>query len=329
MSNHAIAPTFLNRCVPGLFQGLRPRSAYDSSQCRSDGGGVRGRAEPHRHGLDIAGRHRLALLNHIFSSCCDPLALLECTCALACPAFSAPSEASRGGLVAQDAECLAFPVDASGTALNYKIIVRDATVIAVLYKEGEQIRQSPFVEHRLPSPGAYVALSDGGLGVLQSLPRGLVVARTPRDLPAHEPQYAPRAGLRPKGKHPAELPGMADVKLLQEHGGVVWPHAMCSVPVCALQLADSARLQMWHMQWDEWVEGRAQGVRSLVETIEARLSDASTGGTAKVSELSSLYATLEEQNRELGEINVEAVGAERLAALQKGIQRFAALARYG
>jgi len=232
-------------------------------------------------------------------------------------------------LTLQDAECLAFPVDASGTALNYKIIVRDATVIAVLYKEGEQIRQSPFVEHRLPSPGAYVALSDGGLGVLQSLPRGLVVARTPRDLPAHEPQYAPRAGLRPKGKHPAELPGMADVKLLQEHGGVVWPHAMCSVPVCALQLADSARLQMWHMQWDEWVEGRAQGVRSLVETIEARLSDASTGGTAKVSELSSLYATLEEQNRELGEINVEAVGAERLAALQKGIQRFAALARYG
>ena len=112
------------------------------------------------------------------------------------------------GASLEDAECASFPPDATGAALNYKIIVRDARVLAVLYQEDEQVRSSPFVEHRLPTAGAFVVLPDDTLGVLQSLPRGLVVAREPRDLPENVSQWAPRVGLRAKGKHPAELPGM-------------------------------------------------------------------------------------------------------------------------
>ena len=112
------------------------------------------------------------------------------------------------GASLEDAECASFPPDATGAALNYKIIVRDARVLAVLYQEDEQVHSSPFVEHRLPTAGAFVVLPDDTLGVLQSLPRGLVVAREHRELPENASHWAPRVGLRAKGKHPAELPGM-------------------------------------------------------------------------------------------------------------------------
>ena len=115
----------------------------------------------------------------------------------------------------EDAECITFDADATGAALNYKIIVRDGRVVAVLYQEGGEVRHSPFIEHALPPPGSFVTLADGSLGILQALPRGLVVARTPRELPELPSQWAPRAGLRRKGKHPAELPGMVDVKVVQ------------------------------------------------------------------------------------------------------------------
>ena len=83
----------------------------------------------------------------------------------------------------EDAECITFDADATGAALNYKIIVRDGRVVAVLYQEGGEVRHSPFIEHALPPPGSFVTLADGALGILQALPRGLVVARTPRELP--------------------------------------------------------------------------------------------------------------------------------------------------
>jgi len=234
------------------------------------------------------------------------------------------------GLTLQDAECAAFPDDASGAALNYKILVRDGVVLAVLYKEGEHVRSSPFLEHRLPPPGAFVVLSDGCLGVLQSLPRGLIVTRTPRDLPENAPQWPPRQGLRAKGKHPAELPGMVDVKLVQLDGAVAWKPLQCSVPVCALTPADSARLQLWHAQWDSWTAQQQRAAHDLVHKIETMLSEvqASGCGKATVAELSYFYGQLEESNRELIEMHADEVEPSRLAALQKGIQRFAALARY-
>ena len=60
-----------------------------------------------------------------------------------------------------DDECHAFHADATGAALNYKIIVRDAAVLAVLYQEDGSVKPSPFVEHRLPAAGSFVTLPDG------------------------------------------------------------------------------------------------------------------------------------------------------------------------
>jgi hypothetical protein len=229
-----------------------------------------------------------------------------------------------------DAECCAFHDDATGAALNYKILVRDARVVAVLYQEGGAIRSSPFVEHRLPLPGAYVTLSDGSLGVLGQLPRGLIVATEPRDLPEHPPRWAARPGLRAMGKHPAELPGMADVKIVQRDGAVAWPPEECAVPVCAIQAAAASRLGSWHAQWDEWLKGKTGAAEAKLASIEARLAETTKegGGPSMVSDLAMLYSGLEELQLELTEAGAQPLDAERLTAVQRGIQRFAALARF-
>jgi len=237
----------------------------------------------------------------------------------------------------QDPECCSFPADAMGAALNYQIIVRDGAVLAVLYQEGDEVRPSPFVEHKLPAAGAFVTLPDGSLGKLGSLPRGLVVAREPRDLPDNQPQFPAQAELRHKGKHPAELPGMVDLQVLQKGGVVQWPPLECSVPVCAITAADSRRLSEWYSQWDGYVRERAEAANVLAEKIEALLKNGTQPGpdgstrSAKevVSELTEKYGQLEEQQRELTDIDAIGLDGERLATLQKGIQRFAALARFG
>jgi len=232
-----------------------------------------------------------------------------------------------------DAECASFPADATGAALNYKIIVRDAAVLAVLYQEGDDVRASPFVEHRLPPQGAFVTLPDRSLGRLGALPRGLVVTRTPQDLPENAPAWPAQPGLRPKGKHPAELPGMVDVALMQRAGEVVWPPLECSVPVCALTAADSTRLRQWHEQWDAFVKERQLHAESLACRLEQLLDQGKAGGgsaSAKevVSELTETYGRLEERQREIAELEADGVDDERLQTLQRNIQRFAALARF-
>ena len=236
-------------------------------------------------------------------------------------------------LTLQDSECSVFQQDATGAALNYKIIVRDGAVIAVLYQEGDEVHSSPFVEHRMPQKGAYVTLPDDSLGKIGALPRGLVVATTPRDLPDNASQFPPRSGLRPKGKHPAELPGLVDIEIIQQDGAVLWPPHQCSVPVCALRTADSSRLQAWYTQWDSHVAGRGKGATTLAERIEAVLEDGMKGGdrSAKeiVSDLTGLYGELEELQRELADLQQPGVTPDRMSNLQRGIQRFAALARFG
>jgi len=230
-----------------------------------------------------------------------------------------------------DSECVAFPTDATGAALNYKIIVRDAAVQAVLYQEGGQVRSSPFVEHKLPLRGAFVTLPDGSLGQLQAMPRGLIVSREPRDLPENAAQWPSFSGLRPKGKHPAELPGVADLKLLQRDGQVLWPVQQWSVPVCALRQAESGRLQSWHVQWDSFCATKSSSAAELASQIDSLLSDRGGGGSAKdkVSELTELHGRLEECQAELEEFGQGGLSEERLDGLKRGIQRFAALARFG
>ena len=235
----------------------------------------------------------------------------------------------------EDAECCAFPPDATGAALNYKIIVRDGAVIAVLYQEGDDVHASPFIEHRLPAPGSFVTLPDGSLGKLGTVPRGLIVAREPRDLPEFAPQWPARPGLRHKGKHPAELPGMVDLQILQQSGAVQWPPHECSVPVCALTPADSSRLREWYAQWDSYVSSHSEEAEKLAARIEELLVEGgkpiSGGASAKevVSELTETYSRLEDQQRQLTDFEAPGLGEERLQTLQRGIQRFAALARFG
>ena len=115
---------------------------------------------------------------------------------------------------------------------------------------------------------------------------------------------------------------------------VAWPPVECSVPVCAVQQASSSRLQCWHQQWGEWGDARNAVVGSLADKMETMLLEAQRcegGRKEKVSELTECYGELEEKQRELLELDMgfEGVGDERLANLQRGIQRFAALARFG
>jgi len=258
-----------------------------------------------------------------------------------------------------DEECCAFPPDATGAALNYKIIVRDGSVVAVLYQEGDDVRTSPFIEHKLPSAGAFVTLADGSLGKLGPLPRGLIVTRAPTELPENAPLWPPMRGLRPKGKHPAELPGMIDLQVLQTHGQVAWPPTECSVPVCAITPAESSRLREWHAMWDAFVDEKRAAAAALADRIEELLArglkpraalsaapaaadaaGAPTGADAEnappaisakeiVSTLTEMYGSLEERQREMADLELEGISEERLQALQRGIQRFAALARFG
>jgi len=255
-----------------------------------------------------------------------------------------------------DAECCSFPPDATGAALNYKIIVRDAAVVAVLYQEGDDVIPSPFIEHKLPAAGSFVTLPDGALGKLGPLPRGLIVTRVPADLAENAPVWPAAPGLRHKGKHPAELPGMVDLQLLQQDGEVSWPPGECSVPVCAIKPADTSRLAQWHAQWDGFVAERQVAAESLASRIEELLAQgrqagpgassaaaantdggANSGGAAAnppsakeiVSELTETYGRLEERQREMAELEAEGIADERLQTLQRGIQRFAALARFG
>ena len=129
---------------------------------------------------------------------------------------------------------------------------------------------------------------------------------------------------------------MLDVKLVQQNGAVAWPPVECAVPVCAVRPASASRLQGWHSQWDAWTAARAEAVAALATKLEAMLAEAQRGeggASAKdrVSELTECYGELEEKTRELQELELglDGVSEERLAHLQRGIQRFAALARFG
>jgi hypothetical protein len=184
------------------------------------------------------------------------------------------------------------------------------------------------------------------------------VTRVPTELPENAPLWPPMRGLRPKGKHPAELPGMIDLQVLQTHGQVAWPPTECSVPVCAITPAESSRLREWHAMWDAFVHEKRAAAAALADRIEELLArglkpraalsaapaadaaGAPTGADAEnappaisakeiVSTLTEMYGSLEERQREMADLELEGISEERLQALQRGIQRFAALARFG
>ena len=64
------------------------------------------------------------------------------------------------------------------------------------------MRHSAFVEHRLPPAGSFATLPDGSLGKLGPVPRGLIVAREPQDLPDNAPVW-PACSVRARLREPS------------------------------------------------------------------------------------------------------------------------------
>ena len=124
---------------------------------------------------------------------------------------------------------------------------------------------------------------------------------------------------------------MVDVQLMHMENEVAWPPHEASVPVCSLTQADSSRLRDWYATWDAYVKERADGCNEAAKKIESLLQAGAGNGSAKevVRELTEAYTKLEERNRELIELDDSGLDAERLEKLQKGIQRFATLTRFG
>ena len=131
---------------------------------------------------------------------------------------------------------------------------------------------------------------------------------------------------------------MVDLQVLRKDGRVHWPARECSVPVCALKPCDSATLRDWHAMWDAFVDEKAEAADGIAVQIEGLLEAGKQNGkgaaapSAKevVRELTEAYGRLEERQRELLELDeLRGLDEERLAALQRGIQRFATLARFG
>jgi hypothetical protein len=65
------------------------------------------------------------------------------------------------GRTVHDADVRALPTDATGRALDYKIIVDGGEVLAVLHKCGGEVADAPFVVHKVPAMGTLVQCSDG------------------------------------------------------------------------------------------------------------------------------------------------------------------------
>jgi len=111
-----------------------------------------------------------------------------------------------------------FKQDFGGNALNYRIIVKDGAVQAVLgsSKSGKPQREK-FVEISVPRIGSYVTFKDGKkIGRLQRIPTGMIVTNKlvgAERVPLH---YKKRAGPENFGRHVAEIDGYVDIDVLLE-----------------------------------------------------------------------------------------------------------------
>jgi len=109
-----------------------------------------------------------------------------------------------------------FKQDFGGNALNYRIIVKDGAVQAVLgsSKKGKPQREK-FVEISVPRLGSYVTFKDGKkIGRLQSIPTGMIVTNKlsgAKRVPLH---YKRRPGPENFGRHVSEIAGYVDIDVL-------------------------------------------------------------------------------------------------------------------
>lgn len=174
----------------------------------------------------------------------------------------------------------AMEKDTTGRMLTYKIVVLDGQVKAVFHQLGGKTLTAKFKEHVLPAPGGLVAVQEDRLARLVSgpapvkggdvapraalaellwLPDGMLVCTEAADAKSDEDRRAAAAGSGAppcavcEQKHPVELPGLVDVRVVvdawgQYVGGRKETAAdrTYRIPVCAVRTAteqDGKRVQ--------------------------------------------------------------------------------------
>lgn len=117
-------------------------------------------------------------------------------------------------------DCKAFEKDASGRALTYKLVVKDAKVVAVLYVVGNDVKVAKFREIMIPASGTLVTLPYSQIGYVEAVPDGMVIRteasakRDEEEKEAHVLQSTPHPLCFCTRKHPVELDGLVDVRII-------------------------------------------------------------------------------------------------------------------
>jgi len=109
-----------------------------------------------------------------------------------------------------------FKQDLGGNALDYRIIVKDGAVQAVLgsTKSGKPQREK-FKEISVPRLGSYVTFNDGKkIGRLHSIPTGMIVTNKLEGVQRVPLHYKKRAGPENFGRHVSEIEGYVDIDVL-------------------------------------------------------------------------------------------------------------------
>jgi len=125
-------------------------------------------------------------------------------------------------VIADSAKELA-EADAAGNKISYRIVVKDERIIGVLTRLGSEIKEMPYIEHSWLKEGELVSVpSQGMLGILRTVPTGLIVTNDPHreKLASKKTSTYERNPLSEiKCKHVADLDGYVDVDVFRVGDG--------------------------------------------------------------------------------------------------------------
>jgi len=132
-----------------------------------------------------------------------------------------------------------FLVDVSGKKLNYRIIVKDRAIKAILAptKKPGDCKKMHFLEESIPSEGSLISTANK-IGVLKSIPTGLVVTTNSAGIEKKELQFKKRAGKETWGRHISDLSGFVDVHVLVDEEELLPKAREEAWNVCEFEIAD-------------------------------------------------------------------------------------------
>jgi len=132
-----------------------------------------------------------------------------------------------------------FRVDVSGKKLNYRIIVKDRAIKAILAptKKPGDCKRMKFLEQSIPSEGSLISTATK-IGVLKSIPTGLVVTTNSAGIEKKELQFKKRAGRETWGRHISDLAGFVDVHVLVDEEELLPKPREEAWNVCEFEIAD-------------------------------------------------------------------------------------------